>query len=217
MPGLGKTQLAAKYSRLAYKKRYSFVFWISGASVDKLNSGFSKLLDVISLEYSHGLSQSERCAIARRWMENGELETNREWLLVIDNANQETVACLREILPLGNKRCSILITTRTQQVADSLRTAFDEQHPSIGLDALNADNAIDLFFKAASTEQNLQDTTELQRVEKVVKAVGRLPLAIDQVASFFKESNISLDKILDTYKSDQADEVRRTSQFPCMR
>jgi len=48
MFGLGKTQLALKYATRSYQRnRYSLVFWISGATVEKLNQGLAKVLDLI--------------------------------------------------------------------------------------------------------------------------------------------------------------------------
>ena len=122
MPGLGKTQLAAKYAYQAYQeRRYPFVFWISGTSLDKLNTGFSDLLELIG-ENRAGLDQSARCTAARVWLEDGESEAKRRWLLVIDNVNDETVSYTRDLLPRRNSNGGILITTRTKQAAQSLAT-----------------------------------------------------------------------------------------------
>lgn len=88
MPGAGKTQLALKYTKSAYNgQQYPFVFWISGASADKLNSGFSKLFDLIDTKGRAGLDQSTKCTAARTWLEDNESQAKKRWLLVVDNAN----------------------------------------------------------------------------------------------------------------------------------
>src|SRR5580704_3885361 len=48
MQGLGKSQLALQMAKLSFdSQRYSVIFWISATTVEKLNQGFAKLLDLI--------------------------------------------------------------------------------------------------------------------------------------------------------------------------
>ena len=180
---------------------------MSGASVDKLNSGFSKLFDLIDTKGRVELDQSAKCTAARIWLEDGESQIKRRWLLVVDNANQETVEHIREVLPRNNSSGKIVFTTRTKQVAQSLATAFGERHPCIALPAPNTDDAVILFLSAAGIEREKLDAEELQKAKDVVKAVGRLPLAVDQAASFAKESGHGIGGTLDVYKSEQVEEV----------
>ena len=208
MPGAGKTQLALKYAESVYHERqYSFVFWISGASVDKLNRGFSNLFDLIDTKERARLDQSTKCTAARTWLEDNESQTKRRWLLVVDNTNQETVEHIREVLPRNNSSGKIICTTRTKQVAQSLATAFGEQHPCISLDTPSTDDAVTLFLSAAGIEREALDAMELQNTKEIVKAVGRLPLAVDQAASFAKESGHGIRGTLDVYISEQVEEV----------
>ena len=208
MPGAGKTQLALKYAESVYHERqYPFVFWVSGASVDKLKSGFSKLFDFVDAKGRAGLDQSTKCTAARTWLEDGESQTKRRWLLVVDNANRETVEHIREMLPRNNNSGKIVCTTRTKQVAQSLATAFGEQHSCIALPTPNTNDAVTLFLSVAGIEREKLDAEELQKAKDVVKAVGRLPLAVDQAASFAKESGHGIGRTLDVYTSERVEEV----------
>ena len=208
MAGAGKTQLALKYAELVYHERqYPFIFWVSGAWVDKLNNGFSKLFNLIDGKERAGLDQSTKCTAAQTWLEDNESQTKRRWLLIVDNANQETVELIREMLPRNNSNGKIVCTTRTEQVAQSLATAFGEQHPCISLDTPSTDDAVALFLSAAGIERGALDAGDLQKVEEIVKTVGRLPLAVDQAASFTKESRHGILGTLDVYISEQVEEV----------
>lgn len=208
MPGLGKTQLALKHSDLAFKEqRYSFVFWISAASVEKLNQGFSKLLDLVCLANRINLDQSARCTAARVWLEDGKSQVKRKWLLVLDNINQETSRHAREILPRSNSNGSILITTRTKHVAESMTVAFGKQHSYIGLDVPSVDDAVALLLRTAEIDRERLGQTGLQEAREVVKSIGRLPLAVDQAASFMKESGNDISDVLNIYRSEQVDQV----------
>ena len=208
MPGLGKTQLALKFSDLAYKEqRYPFVFWISAASIEKLNQGFSKLLDLVCLANRIYLDQSARCTAARVWLEDGESKVKRKWLLVLDNINQETSEHTREMLPRSNSNGSILMTMRTKHVAESMTVAFGEQHSCIGLGVPSVEDAVALLLRTAGMDQERLGQAGLQEARNVVKSIGLLPLAVDQAASFMKESNYSTSDVLDIYKNEQEDQV----------
>ena len=126
---------------------------------------------------------------------------------MVDNAGQETVGHIREILPRSNSSGKIVLTTRTKQVAQSLATAYGEQHPCIALHAPGDDDAVRLFLSAAGIEREGLDTEELEKAKDIVKTVGCLPLAVDQAASFAKESGHGIGGTSDIYKSKQVEEV----------
>ena len=208
MPGLGKTQLALKYANLVIDRREcSFVFWMSAASIDKLSSGFSKLLDLIDFPDRATLNQNAKSTAARLWLEDGESEVKRKWLLVMDNANQDTIERLREVLPRSNTNGSVLVTTRTSQVAQSIAMAFDELHTHFNLQQPTIDDAARLLLCTAEFNQTQLGPNELDNAIQFVNSIGRLPLAIDQAASFLKVSGHSLNTLLNIYQSEQVSEV----------
>ncbi|MCJ1309318.1 hypothetical protein MMC25_002977 [Agyrium rufum] len=208
MPGLGKTQLALKYANIAYnRERFPYVFWISAASVEKLKKGFSKILDLLGLAYPAGLDRSKKCNTAQIWLEDSESITKRKWLLVLDNINEKSAETARKLTPRSNGNGCILMTTRTKHVAESMAIAFGEHHMCFGLDPVNDDNAVQLLLRAANIDLGQSEDAVEQETRELVKSIGSLPLAVDQAASFMKESGHSMNKILDIYKSGQADQV----------
>ena len=215
MPGLGKTQLALKYSEQAYKElRYEFVFWISAASAEKLSQGFSKLVDLLCLPERHSLDQSAKHIAARAWLEDSNPKVERKWLLVLDNVNEETAVHVREIVPQKNNSGSTLMTTRTEHVAESMAVAFGERHPCFGLRASDVDDAVTLLLRAAKIDQESQETTEFQEAKELVKSVGYLPLVVDQAASFIRESVHSINQVLKIYRSEHVEKVCYTLWHP---
>ena len=208
MPGLGKTQLALKYSELAHKQLgYHFVFWMSAASVEKLNQGYSRLLNLLHLPQCLNPDQQAKNLAAQAWLEDDESENKRRWLLILDNVNQETAAHVREILPRKNNRGSILMTTREERVAESVALSFGERHPCIGIRTPDADDAVTLLLDAAGFGQENPKSIRFQEAKEIVKSVGCLPLAVDQVASYIRWSNSSMSQVLTLYKSKDMEKV----------
>jgi hypothetical protein len=113
MPGIGKSQLALQYAALSHnRQQYSVVFWVSGATVEKLNQGLAKILTLVGHPDRDHPEQSTRLISARRWLEESDAHSSIKWLLVLDNINREVMAFLREHLPRKNSMGNILLTTR---------------------------------------------------------------------------------------------------------
>lgn len=107
-----------QYATLSYnRQRYSVIFWISGATVEKLNQGFAKILTLVGHPDRDHPEQSTRLVSARQWLEeSGSLK----WLLILDNISQEAVDFLREHLPRKNSSGNILLTTRAVLLTEAV-------------------------------------------------------------------------------------------------
>ena len=77
----------------------------------------------------------------------------------------------------------------------------------LALQSPGTDDAIAIF--SAGTKLNREGREEASRAdaERLVRSVGNLPLAIDQAASYMRESKSSAQEVLDVYKSNEASEV----------
>lgn len=196
MHGMGKTQLALQYAKLSFiRQRYSVIFWISGATVEKLNQGFGKVVVLVGLpDYQE---QSTRLIAARRWLE----EATSKWLLVLDNVSQEAVSFLRDFLPRKNISGHILLTTRTAIVAETVTAVAGQQHQIYELRVPDLKDATSLLLRESEIDTNGLVSPSTSSAEALVKCVGCLPFAISQAASFAKQSHKSLDDVLDLYRS----------------
>jgi hypothetical protein len=194
--GVGKSQLTYKWARFTFDRAENpYIFWISATTVEKLYQGFCKLLHLVNHPDRSHPDQSVRLTAARRWLE--EVDTGN-WLLVLDNVSPESLDFLRQHLPRHNACGSILFTTRTKHVADTLASAGGERHEVIEVPLLSVKDGVELFLGHFDVGRIDQSTST---VEEIVKAVGCLPLAISHAAAYMKQSNSTLDDILDLYQS----------------
>lgn len=196
MQGMGKTQLGLQYTKLSYNcQRYSVIFWISGATVGKLNQGFAGVLALIGHPDRDHQNQNTRLMAVRRWFE----ECRIKWLLVLDNVAQEAVSFLREHLPRRNSNGNILLTTRTEAVAEAAARVAGQQHAIFELRTLGLNDATSLLLREAGmhTEVPSAGTGE---ANDLVKCLGSLPLAISHAASFAKQSGKNLSDVLGIYR-----------------
>jgi hypothetical protein len=200
MPGIGKSQLILHYAKISFDLgRYSHVFWMSANSVNKLNHGLAKILDLVGHPDRYLQEQSAKLTAARLW-----LESHDDWLLVFDNVDSSTLDLLRAHLPRRNAGGNILFTTRMMDVADALVNAAGDKHSILQLRALDPRDSANLLLKDAGVALT---PSLLDHAEQLVECVGRLPLAVVHAASFMKQTHTTLDKMLELYRSKEKIEV----------
>jgi hypothetical protein len=203
MPGLGKTQLLLQYTKVSWDRhQYSSIFWISATSVEKIIQGISGILNLIEHPDRYLQDQTAKLTAARLW-----LEKSNDWLLVFDNVHRETLSFLRAHLPLRNERGNILFTTRTLDVAELLANAAGEQHPILGLRALEIRETVELLFEDAGIDTETVTPSLLGQAEDLVKHVGLLPLAVVGAASYMKQTHTTIDHMLELYLKERKIEV----------
>ena len=210
MPGLGKTQLALKFATLAYQRsHYAYVFWVSAASAEKLTQDFSKLVDLLRLPGRYTSDRVTKLTMARAWLEDP--IDARNWLVILDNVTQETTTMLRDMLPRRNSGGKLLLTTRTAKIAEMFATSGGL--PQLALQPPGIRDAVAMFLDCAVMERDGTSEVSYAAAEQVVRSVGALPLAIDQAASYLRETGSSPNEILKIYKSEDAFEVGRGYQI----
>ncbi|KZP28709.1 hypothetical protein FIBSPDRAFT_699592, partial [Athelia psychrophila] len=150
MPGLGKSQTALKYAHSSFESRHhTHIFWISATTVEKLNRGLIRVLDLVQHFQRHNSDQAAQLTAARGCFEHSEKYGFFKWLIVLDNATSESVSFLRQNLPQQNANGSILITTRTLDVAEALTNVAGQRHPVYELKALSPMQSAELLLKTA--------------------------------------------------------------------
>jgi hypothetical protein len=210
MPGIGKTQLALKYAVDSFSEhRYSYIFWVSAATVEKLSQGLANILDLLKLHDRLNPDQSAKLTAARQWLESNSSESQGRWLLVLDNANRNTLRDIRSLLPRTNSAGSILFTTRTKDLADALASAAGRENSSMELRPPSLEDATGMLLRGAGLDEKLS-----LKAREAVKSVGRLPLAVDQAASFMKQTHCGIDDLLNIYSSEQKSQVGTSMSLP---
>ena len=209
MPGLGKTQLGLKYAVQASEEgRYPYIFWLCAISAERLFQDFVRLADLLGLPGRYNQDQSAKLTSVKRWLEDPELNGNKNWLLVVDNVN-DTAAKVQDILPQRNQKGNILMTTRTKDVAESLAFAYGKQHECLALGIPGIESATSLLLSRAGIDRTKLDREAYKEAEELVKSVGCLPLAVDQAGSFIKESDNGVHGALNIYQTKDVETVCR--------
>ena len=207
MPGLGKTQLALKYTLEVFDQaRGPIIFWTSGATTEKLAQGLCKILDIVDHVDRDHIDQNVRFSAAQRWLEGTGHDFPLSWLLVLDNVNEESVPFLREHLPRSNGHGTILFTMRSIDVASAL-VISDLNQGILELEVLSPADASNLLLAELRTSKPDETASQIAKAERLVKCVGRLPLAIGHVASFANQHLKGLDCILHLFEDQHAMEV----------
>lgn len=153
MPGLGKTQLALSYAESSYNVgRHTHVLWISATTVEKVSQQFTRVLDLLQHLDRHNPDQAARLTAARLCLEQS--DEHLKWLIVLDNVTPATLQFLREHLPRHNGHGSILITTRTLEVAEAVASTAGQQCPVHRLRALSSEQSAKLLLKSAGIHQS---------------------------------------------------------------
>lgn len=164
MGGLGKTQLALKYS-VDHRADYAGVWWFRAETASALQEDTQRCCEKLGIAIAPGVSPTQALC---RWLE----QQRGRWLLVYDNV--ETPADLPDLPQQGGHH--LLFTSRNpnwQGYAQPLKLVpwSDEQGATFLQQRLGGDVAA---YQALSHE------------------LGGLPLALEQAAGYLEETGCSV-------------------------
>jgi hypothetical protein len=214
MPGIGKTKLVLRFVQIMFTQLiYSHVFWMSGATPDKLMEGMTKILDIIGHPERTRSEQNAKLTAARLWLEDSERFDGVRWLLIVDNVDRSALEFLREHLPRRNMKGNILFTTRAADVADAVICVAGLRHFKLELCVPDLVEATRLLFSSAGINAGTVTLMQKIQAEELVQNLGSLPLAIVQAASYMRQTDMTLDNILQVSKGERKIEVCLRSQM----
>ena len=190
--GIGKTQTALEYA-YRYHEEYHAIFWVRANSREELLTDFTQLARIIQVSDPHEQDPQRTVAAIIAW-----LQSNTNWLLIIDNADDLTM--VQPYLPIHTGG-HILITTRAQAVRSLAR--------KVELTTLPPRESVLFLLKRAGLLE--QDETSLEQIgttrhsaaEAIAKVLGYLPLALDQAGAYIEETEISLQEYLTLYQHER--------------
>lgn len=169
MGGVGKTQLALKYSH-EHRHRYAGVWWLRAETDETLQLDALACCQAVGAPAAAGEAPA---AALKRWL--GRLPREQAWLLVFDNA--EEPATLRRWLPDGGRH-HVLITSRNPAwsgIAQAVPTGV--WTPAQGADFL--------MHRLPATHPSKDDHAALAGLSR---ALGGLPLALEQAGGYLDET-----------------------------
>jgi tetratricopeptide (TPR) repeat protein len=177
MGGIGKTQTAIEY---AYRNghQYSLVWWMDAEAANLLSGQFSSLAARMQLHGGYNADAAVKAVLT-------ELGLRDQWLLIFDNA--EDPDALEPLLPRADSG-HVLITTR--------RGGFRRLGTVIDLDLPDLAASTTLLRKRAGVLTESDASLLAERLD-------RLPLALDQAASFIDAASLPARdylSLLDTHQ-----------------
>ena len=165
MGGVGKTQLALKYT-LDYRDRYAGVWWFRAESEGALQADAGKLCEHAKVFVPDGERPSQAL---KRWLEREE----GRWLLVFDNAAEPDA--LRPHLPQAGNHHSIV--TSRNPVWGGIATPME-------LDVWTTEQGVDFLADRLSGGVREEHAA-------LVEDLGGLPLALEQAASYLAATGVT--------------------------
>lgn len=196
--GVGKTQLALEYA-YRYASQYQAIFWIEAETIEHILSSLLRIAEVLQLPERKEADQQRVTAAIRRW-----LSAQSGWLLIWDNL--EDLEHLQRFPPPA-ARGATLITTRCQALGPFVQ----------GVDLAPMEQEEGLFFVLRRAKRlGLEATSEQVQVlatklpaeyvaaGKLVRTMGGLPLALDQMGAYLEETGCSFSDYFQRYEQQRA-------------
>ena len=189
--GIGKTQIALEYA-YRYALEYSAIFWIEAETIEHVMSSLLRIVELLQLPERQETDQQRIVAAVQRWLSTH----NSRWLLIWDNV--EDLELLQRLLP-PTRQGATLITTRHQALGTLAR----------GMDLAPMEREEGMLFvlrrakvlEPEATSERMHQLAvsmpaEYAAAEKLVAAMGGLPLALDQAGAYIEETGCSVSAYL---------------------
>jgi len=201
--GIGKTQTALEHA-YRYAQYYTAIFWIEAETTESIGTSFLHIAELLGLPEYQDTDQSQIIVAVQRWLTN-----QHGWLLIWDNV--EHLELLQHWLP-PTRQGALLFTTR--------RRALGTLAQGIELPTMTQEEGLLFLLRRAkmlspeaSGEQMRQLFQEIPSMattaQKLVTALGGLPLALDQAGAYVEETSRRLEDYLELYQMRRAELLKR--------
>lgn len=182
--GVGKTQIAVEYV-YRHHSEYQHVFWINAAAPLTLSAGFRGVAKSLGMPEAEEQDEAAAFEAVQRW-----LSTHGNWLIVLDNADET-----EHVRPaiVGNARGHYLLTSRASNFNE-----FGVTQP-VQVGVMLPGEATD--FLLIRTGRRDTSGEELEAAEEIAKALGELPLALEQAGGYIASRQLSFSGYLASYRT----------------
>lgn len=177
--GMGKTFLAMDFFH-SCKNSYKFKAWFNAESRSLIKSSYIKVGEKYGL-FPSNISTELKIDIVKNWIED-----KGNSLLVYDNVSDTAV--LNGLIPRGS---SVIITSRNHKLPNAIE-----------INVMGKREAVELVLNTLSKNNNTY-MANLKHVEKFVKMLNYIPLAISQGVAYINENVISIPKYIDLYTTER--------------
>ncbi|MFV2017331.1 FxSxx-COOH system tetratricopeptide repeat protein [Micromonospora sp. LOL_023] len=182
MGGVGKSQLAVEYV-YSHQGEYDVIWWIPSERSAQISNALAELAQRLQLPV--GPEANAAVPAVREALRLGQPYAN--WLLIFDNA--ESPAAVRRYFPSGGPG-RIMVTSRNPQWSNIAHQV-----------------EVDVFARQESIELLRRRSPELsdEDANRLAEAMGDLPLALDQAATWRAETGMPADEYLRLYEEKRTE------------
>ncbi|KAK3984461.1 kinesin light chain [Cladorrhinum sp. PSN332] len=193
--GIGKTQIALAY---VYRLRSEYpdisVFWVHASNLERFKESYTSIAEECGVS-GYDDPKVDILALVKSWLER---KDGREWLMVLDNADDKQL--FDPPNGLGNyipdcARGSLIITTRNKQAG--LELTGNRADALIEVAEMNNGESRQLLQKRL--EGFTVDSTLLSTLSS---KLDNLPLAMAQAAAYMQQAGISVERYLKLLEKD---------------
>lgn len=193
------------------------MFWVHASNTDRIEQGYREIAKEAKIPARND-PKANIFELVEKWLRN---EKKGKWLLVLDNADDETALALpqqAEVSPNPRRlECqprslsdylpqsqngAVLVTTRTMNVADKLV----EPRDAIPIDPMTEVDAVQLLAKKLNGHT---DDIELRELAALLEF---MPLAIAQVAAYIQKRRPRCSVRQYINKFTQSDQARTNTR-----
>lgn len=173
--GVGKTRIACEYARLNKKEYPSGIYFFHAVSEEIIFADIIQFARINNLEIDLDQGQSVVYDKFAEWMNN-----NDNWLFILDNMEEYNhIKKLTEFVqdkPIKGKKDFIITTRNTEK-----------RRNCIVVDIFSEEETKQFLFKFTKKKPN-------EYSKKIAELLGRLPLALEQAASYIVKEKINYKK-----------------------
>jgi tetratricopeptide (TPR) repeat protein len=177
MGGVGKTQLVNEYVH-RHLDQYDLIWWIPAEETSTVLSSLTLLAQRLNLPIADDQQETARTVL--NWLAG----SDREWLLVYDNADDP--ARLTPLLPSTGGH--VIVTTRNEE--------WNRIGIAIEVDVFHRDESIQLLTnRAVDADGNLLITET--EADELAEKLGDLPLALEQALAWYLATAMPIREYID--------------------
>jgi tetratricopeptide (TPR) repeat protein len=177
MGGVGKTQLVTEYVH-RHLDQYDLIWWIPSEQTSTVLAALTQLAQ--RLDQPIADDQQETARTVLNWLAG----SDREWLLVYDNADDPVG--LTPLLPTTGGH--VIVTTRNDQ--------WSRIGIAIEVDIFRRDESVELLFKR-TTDQYGSRTINEAEADQLADKLGDLPLALEQAAAWYMATGMPIPEYIE--------------------
>ncbi|SDT02290.1 Tetratricopeptide repeat-containing protein [Actinoplanes derwentensis] len=177
MGGVGKTQLVNEYVH-RHLDQYDLIWWMPAEETSTVLSALTQLAQRLDLPVADDQQETARTVL--NWLAG----SDREWLLVYDNADDPSL--LAPLLPSTGGH--VIVTTRNDE--------WSRIGIAIEVDVFRRDESIQLLTNRAVDRDGNPMITEAEANELADK-LGDLPLALEQALAWYLATAMPVGDYID--------------------